>query len=303
MALTQEEILVGIDKMPLYKKDYDIIKELIKILEPRLFTKIVEEVLEGTLYWSDFEKFFSNTDYHEILRNNLEVQSNLKRDLKLLSDFRKEIYNTDFTMLDNNKSLAVISPGIDEYKYVPVEKGETFDPNRTYYFKNGKADFIEALQFNADHTGFAKDYTYYKREENTFYEDEFSKIRDDLLYEITKINPEDSPLTVAFKIKLENAIRNGEYVLENIDSLSEAGLVDEKYVYSENKNEKFDYINPNDIFLYIGSYLIPLDINHQVLTRMDRLFMEENNLSEKQMKSFKAISLLLRRDMAVNGGI
>jgi len=299
MALTQEEILVGIDRMPIYQKDYDIIRDLIKTVEPPLFTKIVEEVLTGGLYWSDFDRFLGNTDYEELLRDNLEVQGELKKKLKMLSDFRKQLYNDDFTMLDNNKSLAVITPGSQTYNYEKVASTAAFDPNEVYYTKNDKSDYSEAHNISA----FEEGTVYYTRSISRFYEDELARIRDDLLYEMTKIEPTDSALTVAFKIKLENAIRNGEYVVKNLESLEQAGrLTSTGQVLSEDKQKAYDYINPNDIFLNIGSYLIPLDINHQTLTRADRLFMDENGLNEKDMKAYKAISLLLRRDMSVNGG-
>lgn len=77
------EVLSAIESMNIYKKDYDIIVDLINYGDKELFTKILEEVLAGNLYWSDLETLLANTKYPEILKkslsNQLEIQSEIKK--------------------------------------------------------------------------------------------------------------------------------------------------------------------------------------------------------------------------------
>lgn len=146
---------------------------------------------------------------------------------------------------------------------------------------------------------------------STFYSDEYSKIRDNILYEITTSSDTDNLLVKACKIRLYNALKNGELYLklqnnEIIGKSIDDYTVDEteisKTVSETDSNGEttettysYEYINPNDIFLFLKKYYIPLDYRFQSLDSFDETYMKKHELSENTMKQIKALSLYLRR--------
>ena len=76
--MNREQILMGIDNMKnLREKDYATIDFLLKNTSPRLFTKIIEEVLLGNLYISDFESLLSDSQrekYNDIIQQEYEFK-------------------------------------------------------------------------------------------------------------------------------------------------------------------------------------------------------------------------------------
>lgn len=100
------------------------------------------------------------------------------------------------------------------------------------------------------------------------YSNEVNNIRKNLIYEITKQSPSDTPLTIAYKL----------YLYENLTS--------------SNSN-----LNINNIFLFLNNYYIPVKWNSQVLNSYDRAYMTEYGIDEDQMKQIKSLSIMMR-----NGG-
>ena len=88
MARTTEELLKAIDEMTIYAKDYNVITDLLGRATPAFFTKVLEEVIDGNLYWSDFEKFFANTNYPNLLDKQLEIQGRLEDQVQKYISFR-----------------------------------------------------------------------------------------------------------------------------------------------------------------------------------------------------------------------
>ena len=235
MAMTTTEILKAIDSMELYKKDYDVILKLLNYNNPSLFTKILEEVIEGNLFWSDFEEILNTKQYENILESELKNQKELDNMLTNLAKLRN---NLGFPELTNENSNFVI---LDDEKY------------------------------------------------NQFYKNEIANIRQELLYELIQPTRNDNILTSACKVRLYNALRNGEILAKNPDM----------YTYTENivfdgNNNAHEYISPDDILLFLKSYIIPLDYKMQTLTEFDRTFMHANNLNENEMKKIKSLERLLR---------
>lgn len=237
--MTVDEILKAIDEIDIYEYDYQVIEKLLASGNNKLFTKILEEVINGELYWSDFDEYLSNTEYPNLIMSNLLNQEKLEKKLKLLIDFRK---NT----------------------------------NSSYVYNDDNSLFL---------TGASED--------NTFYNNEISKLKENMIYRILNITPEDNEISIALKNALYNAIRNAE-IYRNNDSDYE--FIDGSIV-DENGNN-YDYLDYNDLLLFLYNQIIPMNYDNQILDEFDKDYMKENNLTESQMKQFKSLSILLRRHLS-----
>lgn len=276
MARTTEELLKAIDEMTIYAKDYNVITDLLGRATPAFFTKVLEEVIDGNLYWSDFEKFFANTNYPNLLDKQLEIQGRLEDQVQKYISFRN-MNIEDFN--GSEQKFAFIPP------LKPVESNYEHDAN------DKLTDEAEILYNN--------DLEKYTKELN-FYNSEYKKQRDQIIYDITKPGKDDNILIQAYKIKIYNAIKNGEYYLSpEVDKMDYT--VTETEIIDSN-GESYEYINPDDIFFFIHSYYIPLNYSNQILDDFDKEFMNQYGLSEDQAKQFKSLALLYRRKMKIDGG-
>jgi hypothetical protein len=88
--MTRDEMINAVDRMVIYKKDYETLSLLMANLEDSLFVKILEEILLGNLFFSDFERIFSDSSYSSTLKRNLEAQDKLKKELDRLTAFRDQ---------------------------------------------------------------------------------------------------------------------------------------------------------------------------------------------------------------------
>jgi hypothetical protein len=86
--MIRDEMLKAIDDMVLYSEDYKTVSFLMANLEDSLFVKILEEILLGNLFFSDFERILSDSSYAAVLENNLKAQNDLKTELDRLIAFR-----------------------------------------------------------------------------------------------------------------------------------------------------------------------------------------------------------------------
>jgi hypothetical protein len=86
--MVRDEMLRAIDDMVLYSEDYKTVSFLMANLEDSLFVKILEEILIGNLFFSDFERILSDSSYSSVLENNLKAQNDLKTELDRLIAFR-----------------------------------------------------------------------------------------------------------------------------------------------------------------------------------------------------------------------
>ena len=252
MALSKSEILNEIENMTIYNRDYYIIIDLLTSVSNEQFTRILEAVIEGDLYWSDFEEILATTGYPSLLANNLEQQANLENILSKQISYRKSL-DPNFEFSNEDSHLAIVK----KYNATNAEKNEEF------------------------------------------YTQEYKSVQDNILYELTKYKQGDNELAIACKIRLYNAIKNGDVIIKN-------GA--DNYTYNDNNsavvdddNNYYEYINKDDIMLFMDKYIIPLDYEHQTLNDFDRLYMNENNLSEGEMKQFKSLSIILRRDKYFGG--
>ncbi len=120
--MTKKEFIEKINDFPIYEKDYDTLNFLMNNLEPKLFVKIMEELVGGNLFVSDFERIFSDTTYSSVLKDNLEKQAELDELLSRVVDFRQIILNNPAFFLDPKTSAIGIrrvndpdDPGYDLY--------------------------------------------------------------------------------------------------------------------------------------------------------------------------------------------
>lgn len=221
MAKEIDNILDSIDNLPIYKKDFDIIQEIINKGDPKLFSVILESVINGDLYWSDFEKILVHTNYNNFVLNTLESQKEMSEELFKMAALRNSIIGDSWS---TPKGIAL---------------GEHTDNTES---------------------------------ETAIYNLEYKRNRDNILYEITQINENDNELSILCKIRLYNYITN--------------------YIHGDKSDNS---LNPDDIFLFINDLLIPVDSRYQVLDATDIMFMNEHNLTEDQMKKYKATAFFLRK--------
>lgn len=220
MGKDLDKLFKEIDNLPIYKKDFDVIMEILNNGDPKLFSTIIESILSGELYWSDFEKILSHTDYNRYVVDNLEAQQKMITELSRMSALRDDVYSISIPP----KNIAL---GCD-------------------------IDNVQA--------------------EKEIYNLESKSMRDNIIYELSKLHPEDSDLSILCKIRLYNYIMN----------------------YEEGAQNK-EQINPDDIFMFINDLLIPIDSRYQVLDSTDLMFMNDNNLSEEEMKKYKSLAFFLRK--------
>jgi hypothetical protein len=89
--MNKEEILRRIDDMVIYEKDYPVLLNLLENTDDNFFVKVLEEIFNSNLFITDFEVIFSDRQYVETLRNNIEQQEALKQEIERLVDYRKNI--------------------------------------------------------------------------------------------------------------------------------------------------------------------------------------------------------------------
>ena len=107
MALSVNELLIAIDEMEIYKKDYDIIQTLLNSGDDEFFVKMLEEVINGNLYWSDFEHNLANTNYPDVLRQQLKTQKELNDTVRKLVLLRRNV-NPDYVYANEGSSLGIV---------------------------------------------------------------------------------------------------------------------------------------------------------------------------------------------------
>ena len=71
------KIIDYIDNMVLYDREYDVVKTLIEYADPRFFTKVLEEVVDGNMYWIDFYPILDTPRFREMLSDTMETQARL----------------------------------------------------------------------------------------------------------------------------------------------------------------------------------------------------------------------------------
>jgi len=105
--MTTSDFLNKIDDMIFYEDDYDIWMNLLNNAEDKFFVKVLEEILEGNLYISDFKRIFAGSSYEELIRQNILNQDKLTKELSRLIAFRN---STDDGLDFSSRSLGIAKP-------------------------------------------------------------------------------------------------------------------------------------------------------------------------------------------------
>jgi hypothetical protein len=108
--MRKEQMMQALDNFPIYEKDYSTILNLMDNLEDKLFVKIIEEILEGRLFFSDFERIFADETYAVTLKNNFEAQEELKKELDRTLAFRKITDGINFTIDPKVTRIGITVP-------------------------------------------------------------------------------------------------------------------------------------------------------------------------------------------------
>lgn len=148
--MNREQILNGIDNMTnLREKDYATIDFLLKNTSPRLFTKIIEEILLGNLYISDFESLLSDSQrekYNAIIQQEAELVDYMAK----LTKFRSDVHNQSKTYIDTKaKPIRENKDYTEEQKTALIaditKKHEipVYIPNEIYEANNEYKDFVK----------------------------------------------------------------------------------------------------------------------------------------------------------------
>lgn len=86
--MRRTDILKCIDNMKLREKDYKTMLYMVNRCSPKLFTKIIEEILNGHMFISDFEQIFDE-EVSQTISKNISIQSKIERQYKNLLELRQ----------------------------------------------------------------------------------------------------------------------------------------------------------------------------------------------------------------------
>jgi hypothetical protein len=172
--MTKQEMLTKIDELVIYQKDYDVIRVLLNNTSDEFFVKVIEEILLGNLYFSDFERIFPSGTYETIIKQNLESQDKLRREIERTIAFRREVENANYNIDLKNTKLGVFLPdeGSELYDFYEEERVNVIDnqiyelletiPTDNDLVRTAKFKIYEALEngdiSKEDFLLFAKDY-------------------------------------------------------------------------------------------------------------------------------------------------
>lgn len=96
--MTKKELLDRVDSMQIHEKDLRVIRLLLANADDRFFVKVMEEIFNGNLFFSDFERIFPDSAYEDTLRQNIVSQEQLRTDIERLLEFRRDILGEAFSI-------------------------------------------------------------------------------------------------------------------------------------------------------------------------------------------------------------
>jgi DNA mismatch repair ATPase MutS len=128
--MNKQQMLQAIDNMKIYEKDYNTLLNLLENADDAFFVKVLEEIFKGNLYISDFELIFSDPGYIEMLKNNIENQEELKKEIDRLVDYRKNILKENYSNNPLTTEIGIEKPSelnVDIYNFYNNIVDETRD--------------------------------------------------------------------------------------------------------------------------------------------------------------------------------
>jgi len=114
--MTKQEIINAIENMIIYEKDYETLLSILNNSDDRFFVKLIEEILLGNIYISDFERIFQDDSYSNILKKNLESQDKLNNEITRLLNYRRDILGEDYA-INFGSMIGIVRPDISSENY------------------------------------------------------------------------------------------------------------------------------------------------------------------------------------------
>jgi hypothetical protein len=127
-----KSLMNKIDTVNIYEKDYDTLLNLMNNADLRLFTKVVEEFVNGKISLSLFEKVFSNDSYSSIISKNMEVQQKMNEEISRLVQYRRDILGEQYSLDPRITMIGVpiqsisVSDNIESF-YETLRSENSFD--------------------------------------------------------------------------------------------------------------------------------------------------------------------------------
>lgn len=166
-----EEIIEAVNDMSFYVDDVPVILQMLEYLTPEEFTRCLEEILSGNLFFSDFRDIFKDTDYSKNLQTTFEQQYELSQRIAAIKAIRQDMlaYNNEIT-------------------------GELQD---IQYFQKYNLDDPTKSVMGIEESTISS-----KPSIEKLYNMSEDRLRQNLLYSLTNIKSSDSILTKQYKAKL-----------------------------------------------------------------------------------------------------
>ena len=166
-----EEIIEAVNDMSFYVDDVPVILQMLEYLTPEEFTRCLEEILSGNLFFSDFRDIFKDTDYSKNLQTTFEQQYELSQRIAAIKAIRQDMlaYNNEIT------------GELQDIQY--FQKYNLDDPTKSVMGIEESTISVKPLIEELYHMS----------------ED---RLRQDLLYSLTNIKSSDNILTKQYKAKL-----------------------------------------------------------------------------------------------------
>lgn len=272
------ELIEKTNSLVLYEKDYNTIVKLASSCSDRLFVRIIDEILKGNLYFSDFEPIFSDEKYSNFLSKNLENQLKINEEISRLVAFRQSI--TDDTNESSLSQSEIINQIAIEYAS-PLSKDEEIllKASMDFDLNGGTLNSITANNISD------KTKRYLERKyKNDLYEAANSSYRKDTFFHLFDSMKKDNDLVRASKLKIYKALLGSTFNMlspvskENTETtLSSQGL------------------SPDDFFLSVKNGIIPINYENQILDDLDYDFLRKNNLTEEEMKQIKSLKIFYKK--------
>lgn len=306
---SKESMLEAIDDLTIYKDEYGIISKLIDELDGTLFTRILEEILNRNISFSDFIQLFPANEYKNLLVYNLENEKRLKERVDRYNEFKQRVDAYSYVEFRDNNMIAADSQDSHELYTQEVNNlrdnilyslfdGINSDPPLVQASKKALIQYIKEDKFLSDSSGVIE----YNRVTNL---SQTLKVYETSAHLVTLENKgnEVIPSGTKFyisdkKMVVTERYTNSYFLSGPYESLSAIGM----NIYENQARAltiKTRNLEPRDILnkilLFAEKEMIPLETEYQYLNKTDTNFMLENNLTEEQMKKMKALATFIRK--------
>ena len=137
--VTKNELISYITETTFYKEDAEIINNMINNMDSRLFVKVVEEIMLGNLYWSDFKPIYNDDKFSTVISDSIKSQSEFNERLQQFISYHDNISNSVFdTLVNTNSKVISIEKRNKIYSLLLSENKNPIDQ----YYTNKMIDYL-----------------------------------------------------------------------------------------------------------------------------------------------------------------